>query len=297
MIIHHKPENLNLELDTAIARHSADQVISYKEVDGQPLFLALFLPRGLTPGERRGTIFLIHGGGWSTRKIFADQTGWQGDHLGFLARYYADRGFLCVGIDYRLIQDGGQKPGYGLPDLCQDCCDAVRFAVDHSRMLGIDPEKLYLLGESAGGYLAAMLPTFPECFPIQFRTLFLVNPITDLKMESWSGFVPSNLDGADFSPVNRISEKMPASVLLHGTADKVVSPRHSELFERRMRKKSRPCAMHLLNGAHHAFLLAEYYKDGMDACKTAIGILDQVLLSDRATIPEESGGRHGKALH
>ena len=280
MIVHHGIENAKLDLSTVIARHSADRAVSYKEVDGQSLFLALFLPQGHPPGECRGTIFMIHGGGWSARKVFDDQTGWQGDYLGFLARYYADRGFVCIGIDYRLIQDDGQKPGYGLPDLCKDCCDAICNAVDHGRMYGIDPERLYLLGESAGGYLAAMLPTLPELHTIRFQKLLLVNPITDLEMEHWGKFVPPRYDRMALSPVNRISEEMPAAVLLHGTADAVVSPHHSELFERRMHEKNRSCELHLLDGARHAFLLAEYYSDGTDFYKTAIGILNQALHPD-----------------
>lgn len=289
MIILHQPENLALNLTSAIARHSADRTVCFKRVDGQPLTLACFLPEDLAPGENRSTIFLIHGGGWSNRKVFAGQNEWQGDYLGFLARYYADRGFVCIAIEYRLIQDGGQKPGYGLPDLCRDCCDAVCHVVEQAQMYGIDPERLYLLGESAGGYLAAMLPSLPAIRPIHFRKLLLVNPITDLNMENWYKFVPPYCSAMELSPVNRITAETPETILIHGTADEVVSPGHSELFERRMGEKQRPCELHLLDGAHHAFLLAEYYRDGTDFCKTAIGILDQKLFADegRSAQPNE----------
>lgn len=91
---------MQTELASCIMRHSADKTVCYKTVAGEPLSLALFLPKGEPPFR---TLLLIHGGGWRSRKIFEDQSCWQGDYLGFLARYFADRGWLCACIDYRLM--------------------------------------------------------------------------------------------------------------------------------------------------------------------------------------------------
>lgn len=284
MIIHHRPESPSLDLAPAIARHSADRMVCYKHVDGQPLLLACFFPENLSPRQRCSTIFLIHGGGWSCKKVFTDQAGWQGDYLGFLARYYANRGFVCISIDYRLIENGRQESGFGLPELCQDCCDAVSFAAAHAGEYGIDTKRLFLLGESAGGYLAAMLV---HMCPVRFHKVFLVNPITDLRMENWRVSLPSGCDVTRFSPVCRISGETPETILFHGTNDKVVSSEHSRAFHQEMERRNRPCTLHLLEGAGHAFFLAEYYKDGTAFCKMAVDIISRILEADCAEFPRK----------
>ncbi len=51
------------------------------------------------------------GGGWTSRTVFEDQRAWAGDHLGYLARYYADKGYISVSIDYRLMRENGEADG------------------------------------------------------------------------------------------------------------------------------------------------------------------------------------------
>ena len=87
------------------------------------------------------TIFFIHGGGWSSRMIFNDQEEWAGDHLGYLARYYADKGYIGVSIDYRLLQDMGQKERFQLIDLYDDCRDALDYVLERAGVYGIDMSK------------------------------------------------------------------------------------------------------------------------------------------------------------
>ena len=77
------------------ACHSGDITEKYKSVDNIPLNVSLYFPKAFSPKCKYKTLLLIHGGSWETHKIFEDQNGiWQGDYLGFLARYYADKGFV-----------------------------------------------------------------------------------------------------------------------------------------------------------------------------------------------------------
>lgn len=277
VIKYHKVIPIDKDISTAIARHSADRTVFYKTVNGEALHLAYFLPKDMKSRNSRPALCMIHGGGWKNRKIFEEQPCWMGDYLGFLARYYADHGIVCVSIDYRLLREQGQVPGYGLPELSEDCADAVAYVIDHALDYGIDQNAIYLLGESAGGYLAAAVATSSAKVSGYIKKLILVNAITDLRLEGWSGFLPDGCDPESLSPAVRVGKNTPETVLLHGLNDKVVPLEHSCSFYRQMESVGRPCTLHLLDSTSHAFLLAEYYPDGTEQCKIAMDIIEGVL--------------------
>ncbi len=267
----HEAQSGLMDLNPYISRHSADEVFAYKEFDGQKLLLGLYYPRDYAPHERSYPVFvLVHGGGWAGRKIFSDQADWAGDYLGYLARYYAEQGFVAASIDYRLLRDNGQAAGYELGDLCGDCQDAVDWLRERSAQYGLDFSRSVVLGESAGGHLAGMLATYdPKGKPV-FSRAILVNAITDLFDPVWSSRVAqksasektramSLMERSAFlSPVAHVSGQTCPVMLIHGAADSVVDPEHSASFYCRMQACQRPAELHWIADTNHAFLLAEY---------------------------------------
>lgn len=284
----HTLQPTDLDLSLAIAGHSADECVAYKYIDGQPYYLGFYFPQSYDKVNSYPAFVFIHGGGWSFRKIFDDQPHWQGDYLGFLARYYANKGFVSVSIDYRLIKDGGQADGFGLIDCYEDCCDAMDFLYAHAKEYGIDPSSVYLLGESAGGYLAGAVATFHYDRQYSFKTTFLINPISDLNDPKWGQYVSkgsnhkqliglSTQEMIDFlSPVCQADEKTSPIVLIHGSSDVCVDPMHAKAFHQKMSSLSNACDLHLLDKTNHAFLLAEYTKE-QHACRMGIRIIDHQL--------------------
>ena len=272
---------------SACSRHSADALIPYKEVSSEQLMLAVYYPEGYDPKQKYPLFCMIHGGAWCNRKIFPDQDQWSGDYLGYLARYYSDRGFLAVSVEYRLARNFGQTEGYGLPELRDDCCDALNYLVDHSLQLGIDLSRVYLLGESAGGYLAASLVTSYTNRDFSFRKAFLINPITDVSQPPWMEYVPrgglpteqSDIAWASrakaLSPVWQITEDTCTTILVHGKDDKTVNPENSVRFYEEMCRAGNSCSLLLLENTTHAFLLMEYYKGGPEACERTISEIDR----------------------
>ena len=256
MIFHETPKHTGMDLSQSMQGHTADEVLTYKTVSGQPLLLVCFYPPDYQPERSYPAIAMIHGGGWSSRKIFDDQSGWAGDYLGFLARLFAMRGFLALSVDYRLLPDAS------LADMIEDCRDAVSYIKQR-----FAPKTLDLLGESAGGYLAAAVDAFSE-MP-QFRRVILANPITDLTLDRWGGFAPEGADKAALSPALHVGAQCSPTLLIHGEADTTVSPEHSLRYHEAMQKTDFPCDLLLLKNTTHAFLLAEYYKDTA-ACETAV---------------------------
>lgn len=256
MIFHETPKHTGFDLSQSIQKHTADEVLSYKTVSEQQLLLACFYPSDYQPERNYPAIAMIHGGGWSSRKIFDDQSGWSGDYLGYLARLFAMHGFLALSIDYRLLPDAS------LTDMIEDCRDAVTYIKQR-----FAPETVDLLGESAGGYLAAAVDAFSE--KSQFRRVILANPITDLTLDRWGEFAPEGADKTARSPALHVDTQCSPTLLIHGEADTTVSPEHSLRYHDAMQKAGVPCDLLLLENTTHAFLLAEYYKDTA-ACETAI---------------------------
>jgi acetyl esterase/lipase len=95
-------------------------------------------------------VLLIHGGGWSS----GDRSQLKGYGV-LLGR----RGYTCIASEYRLT---GEKLW---PAQIEDVKCAIRYVRANAAELGIDPDRLVISGNSAGGHLSlmaggAMLPEF-----------------------------------------------------------------------------------------------------------------------------------------
>ena len=288
MIVQHPLRRGERAFESEIARHSGDEVRVFKKAKGQELLLSFHYPAGYDPAGRYPLFVFVHGGGWQGRKVFPDQEAWSGDYLGFLARYYADRGFLCAGIDYRLMREGGQAAGYEMMDLLEDCMDAVEYLKDHADELGADLDRAAVTGESAGGHLAGMLATQTDFF----KTAVLVNPVTDFTDEKWNPLLPVRprhpaLKGVKrkdvinlFSPARQVRPGTCPTLILHGARDTVVNPKHAQAFCDAMTECGNEAALHWIEDTDHAFLLAEYMKElnrPLDAANIAVDVIDEWL--------------------
>ncbi|WBA40925.1 alpha/beta hydrolase [Hymenobacter canadensis] len=87
-------------------------------------------------------VVFIHGGSWdSGNKNF----------YSFIGRRLAKQGVVAVVINYRLA------PAVQVPQMADDCARAVAWTAQHIAEYGGDPQRLFLMGHSAGGGLAALL--------------------------------------------------------------------------------------------------------------------------------------------
>lgn len=279
-------QDQELDLSACIAAHSGDRTVAYKTVDGTPIYLSYYYPVDYNCSSKYPAFLFIHGGGWATHKIFDGEPGWQGDYLGYLARYYAQKGFVSISIDYRLSSPDGQTENYQLIDCYDDCADAVDYILDKAAECGIDTENVFVLGESAGGHLAGLVATKYQRPGFRFKGSFLINAITDLEGDGkWKERVPKKSTHSELakipeseyakylSPLSNISADTCPVVLIHGEQDLAVDPVHSERFYCRMEELARACELHMIEDTGHAFLLAEY-TNNLAACKIGIRIID-----------------------
>ncbi len=90
-----------------------------------------------------GCLVYFHGGGWVIGSIETHDRTCRA--LTKLA------GVVTVSVDYRLA------PEHPFPAAVDDCCDATQWTIDNAADLGIDPERVAIGGDSAGGNLAAVV--------------------------------------------------------------------------------------------------------------------------------------------
>lgn len=107
-----------------------------------PVPLRIFQPAG-TPATPRPAILHIHGGGF----VMGEAAMSDAENARRAARY----GAIVVSVDYRLA------PETPFPGPLEDCYAALDWMMQHADALGIDPARVVVAGESAGGGLAAAL--------------------------------------------------------------------------------------------------------------------------------------------
>lgn len=122
-----------------------------------------------SPHSALPLLVFLHGGGWMLGDIESHEAP---------CRILSDRaGCAVLAVDYRLA------PDHPFPAGLNDCAQAFQWALDHAGVLGCDPERVALGGESAGANLSAALTIrFRDEARPQPLFQFLVHPATDLTL-------------------------------------------------------------------------------------------------------------------
>jgi acetyl esterase/lipase len=115
--------------------------IGFAEHDGVKLLADLYSPKGL---DKAPVLVAVHGGGWQvgSRKIYAQ---W--------GPYLAKHGVAVFSIEYRLMKPGVKT----YPGAVYDTKAAIQYVRANAASLGVDPERISLVGDSAGAHLAALV--------------------------------------------------------------------------------------------------------------------------------------------
>ena len=219
----------------------------------------LYVPEGAAH-DAPGLLYL-HGGGWVI--------GSPDTHDRLTRELAAGIGARVVSLAY------GLAPERAYPHGLDDCVAAARWLGLHGRSLGIDPDRLLIGGDSAGGNLAAATllrlrdeggPAFRGAmyiygaFSVGFETPSIKawgdrDLILSLKVMEW--FKQHYLSGggseADpyVSPLRGRLSGLPPAVLIAGTLDPLLSD--SELFADALRMAGVPAELHVYEDGLHAF--------------------------------------------
>ncbi len=130
------------------------------------------------------TIFAIHGGGFTSGSKAAYFE---------LARHFNELGYALVSIDYRVA------PEFNYPAHVQDIFCALAWVHANSATYGFDTERIVALGDSAGGYLVAMLGT------VDTPSIYMEDCPNQLSQADWIQGVVAFYGGYDFTSIDGLT--------------------------------------------------------------------------------------------
>jgi acetyl esterase/lipase len=240
------------------------------------LMLDFYRPAGTAAGgSPRPCVIVIHGGSWLHGNRLDDGTKrWLNDWL-------AGLGYAVASIDYRL------SPQFKWPAQRDDLLAAVRFLREHAAALGIDGDRLVLLGRSAGGQIATaaayaeVIPGVRGIVDIYgptdfFRTWEVATHPRSLdhryNLELFLGGSPETARAAyeSASGAMLVTPRAPPTLILHGTLDINVFVEQAEMLDRKLAAAGVPHALVSLPWAGHAFDLVHFDTPGAQIERYAV---------------------------
>jgi len=223
--------------------------------------LDVYLPA--PPGKPLPTLLMIHGGGESKTAMRSPAT------------YFVERGYAVVAIDFRANARGAY------PSSVQDAFCALAWIHTSAPTYGFDPQRVVAVGYSLGGTFAALLGTVsdptvymqgcPHTLPKTKRlagvaTITLISDYSALaKTSSALRNYANAYIGAEeaqapqlwkeASPIFRIGADAPPFLVMHGSADKNISPDESKNFAAALEQAQVKVRLVLVPEADHASIV------------------------------------------
>lgn len=238
------------------------------DLEGKPLdlYLSLMVQNGNSEMRLASGRDDEVGTGRQPVVVWFNGAGWHSVEKNLMAaemEFLAEAGFAVASIYYR-----GSEFGH-FPDQLIDCKTAVRFLRSHADEYGLDPERIGVIGRSAGGFQAAWMAMNTGGFDsaewgdCSSRVSAAVDMFGPVDLPTWIDFEQNRIDtipnyrwhdimeshvglvlggekatlkerAAKASPVNAINPAMCPLMILHGDQDPLVPLSISEDFYRRL---------------------------------------------------------------
>jgi acetyl esterase len=206
-------------------------------------------------------IISVHGGRW--------QGGHKKDGSTIKVKQWAGFGLFAMSIDYRLV---GASPA---PACYQDFQCAIRYVHAHAKQFNIDPERIFLIGQSAGGHMVSLAATLGDG-PFgrtggwddasnDFRGVISVAANYELNTLSWGEiWTPRSGDPIQArrlaSPVNHVKKDMKPLMILHSDNDRSVPIANALLMVDALKKAEAKYVFHRYPSAGHMGITEEVIK-------------------------------------
>jgi acetyl esterase/lipase len=238
-------------------RVSLEEGVVYGTGGGRDLCCDVYRPPVSAP-PTGAAVVLIHGGSWrGGDRTQLRRYGWR------LGR----AGYVCVAIEYRLI------PEVWFPGFLEDVKAAIRWTRANAELLGVDPLRIGVHGNSAGGHLALLAAgtaDVPElegsggnpgvstavqaCVSVYGPSVFHVDePLRGSRPVSRITEEPSAAVALTASPVSWVTPAFPPTMLLHGMADALVPVAASEVMHEALTVAGVAAELHLFPDQPHGF--------------------------------------------
>ena len=248
--------------------------VTYKTSGKRELGIDIYYPES-QPLKNLPTLIYTHGGGWAA----GSKLGIANGSLARAALKLLEAGFCVVSVDYRLCHEGGTV---AMRDCVIDSKDAVRYLAKHSEALGLDPQRFFVLGDSAGGQIAQMLllsspvslPGTPELADAEYHIVAGVSWYGPCDFEKTDLF--NHDDRADFrdrfgarivgrdvspeeklkryremSPIQYLKKDSPPLLMIQGDKDTTIPVKHAHYMKEKAEAAHAPVEIMVIKNAGH----------------------------------------------
>lgn len=242
--------------------------VVYGRIHGAGLLADIAYPESK---EKLPAIISVHGGRWVG--------GHKKDASTIKVDQWAGFGFFAMSIDYRLK---GTTPA---PACYQDFQCAIRYVHAHAEQYNIDTQRIFVIGQSAGGHMTALAATlgdgpFPrtggwEKASNDFRAAISIASAFDLPTLDWGPlWAPPGVAPAEAlalaSPHRHLTKQSKPLLVMHSDNDKSVPIANALLMVEALKKAGTTHTLHRYPEMGH------------------MGINDEVIAKTRAFIEEQS---------
>lgn len=178
----------------------------------------------------------------------------------FVGAALAAHGYVTVIPDYRLY------PEVRFPEFMGDAARAVAWARQHAHEFGGDPERIVLMGHSAGAHIAAMLalndaylarvnvPRHSIIGLVGLSGPYALVPNSD----TLNAIFTNPYTSADWQPLRFANSRAPPTLLLQGLDDTVVSPAQTQEMQDALQSYGVPVESHFYPRRGHADPIASF---------------------------------------
>lgn len=249
--------------------------VLYKETKEEDLYLDIYYPKNRKAGQKLPVVIYTHGGGWGAgSRHGAANASFKTVHMALL-----EKGFCVVPVSYRLWTKNGTT---SMRDCVIDAKDAMRYLSKHNEVLGLDTNKFFCFGDSAGGQISQMLLlSTPESLigdkslakytykmaggvswygPCDFEktNLFNHNDRADFRDRFGPRILMPNTKEEDklamyreMSPINYLKKDSPPLLMIQGDSDTTIPVKHAYYMEEKAKKIEAPVTTVIIKNAGH----------------------------------------------
>ncbi|QDV25811.1 alpha/beta hydrolase [Aureliella helgolandensis] len=248
--------------------------VVYKKISGRELKLDLYYPLAKR-AEKWPVIVFTHGGGWAAGNRYKAASG----SFAIVFEQLIKEGFAVAPVTYRLAK---KDSNVAMRDCVIDCKDAIRYLANNSDRLGIDPMRICVMGDSAGGHIAQMLllaspeqlrgdPALAEVpyrmvagvswyGPCDFEKVELFN--YDNQADFKDRFA-ARISGSDsgpteklaryreVSPINYLSKNSPPLLMIQGDKDTTIPVKHAYYMKQKANEVDAPVEIMIIKNSGH----------------------------------------------